>query len=1030
MIEYLSERTYLVLIVLLILVVGGLYALRQLPVDLFPNLNYPLLNVITHYPGGSPQDIETLITRPIETQMSGLQDVRRISSVSREGLSQVTVEFDWGVDAKDARQRVAQALSMVSSNLPQGAVPVIENIGSSLQEIMDFGVTVENGRMDLGQLKYYIRTEVVNQLKAVKGIARIEVLGGRDEAFVVQPKPLALIRNKLSLSDLRKRIASNNIQEMAGYIEKEYQDYAVRGLGNVEDIEGLKNIVVKNINGIPLLLKDIATVKWGYLPQRYTVHINGQEGLAFSIFKNPSANTIEVAREINQKLSEIKKTLPPGITITNFYDQSEIIREASNNLKSNILEGGLLVTMVLFLFLGTFQDALLVAFSIPLSAIISFLFFRLAHLSLNMITLGAMAVAVGMVVDDSIIILENILRHRAMGKTPLQSSIDGLKEIKGPSITGTLTTVAAFIPFLFLSGIGGRFAAPFGWVIAIILLVSLGISLTIIPIFLSRRREYKERTPVAAVALSHFIHFNQKILRLFLRKKNWVIFTVIAVFILSAGLLVFSPISFLPQVDEGAILMEYVLPPGTSLSESNRIGGELEKIIMRDPDVKTVYRRTGSEATSYQIEPVNRGELVIRLCPRHSRKRGIFQIIKDLKSVTDQIPGLITLWHQVTSEKMDESFSGLPTIFGITLYGEDYDTLLKYSQKIEKLASQTKGVGNVINNTKYRVPELQVKPIPDQMARYGLSSKEIMDELKLYMGGEIVSWVVKGEKAIPIFLKGESHAKAQVDGIGDIMVRIPHGGYVPLSKLTKVSTYYGANSITHINLQRAITLPMEVEGGAFGKVSRRLKAGIKKLHLPPGYFVEFGGQYRSLLDALKGFAAFAIISILIVYLIMSVHLGNAIHPLAIMFELPLSFIGAFIAISVSRQPLSISFFIGLITLIGVSVNNGIVLIDYVNKRRKLGMEREQAIEQACRVRTRPILLTALTSVLALFPISLGLGIGSKIHQPLAICVMGGLLVNTILTLNVLPVVYCVLEDLFKRGIGCYHVKREHQNNQH
>jgi len=1014
MIKYLSEKTYLVLIVLLILVLGGLYALRQLSVDLFPNLNYPLLNVITHYPGGSPQDIETLISRPIEVQMSSLTNVRRISSISREGLSQVTVEFDWGVDVKDARQMVAQALSMVSPNLPQGANPVIENIGSSLQEIMDFGVTVQNGHIDLGQLKYYIRTKVANQLKTVKGIARIEVIGGKDEDLMVQPNLSALARNGLSLSDLRGVIASNNIQKMAGYIEKEYQDYAVRGLGNVKEIKELKNIVIKNADGVAILLKDIATVKRGYLPQRYTVHINGQKGVAFSIFKNPNANTLKVAQEVKRKLNEIKKTLPSGVSITNFYDQSEIIQEASKNLKSDILAGGFLVIMVLFLFLGSFRNSLLVAFSIPLSTIISFLFFHMAHLSLNMITLGAIAVAVGMVVDDSIIVLENIHRHRAMGKAPLKAAIEGMKEIMAADLSGTLTTVAAFIPFVFLSGIGGRFAAPFGLVVAIILLASLLISLTIIPIFLSRQKEYKERKPVAAALLSQFIQFNQKILRIFLRKKKQILFAVIIVFILSAGLLFFSPISFLPQVDEGAILMEYILPPGTSLKESDRIGSELEKIIMQDLDVKTVYRRTGSEATSYQVEPVNRGELVIRLRPRHSRKREIFQIIKDLKKNTDQIPGLITFYHQVTTEKMDESFSGLPTVFGITIYGEDYDKLLEYAQEIEKVASQTKGVGNVINNTKYRVPELQVKPIYEQMARYGLSSKEVMDELKLHLGGEIVSWVVKGEKTIPIFLKGGSQTEAQVDDIGKIPIRISHRNYVPLSQLTKVSTYYGANSITHINLQREITLPAEVEGGAIGGVTRRLKAGIEKLHLPQGYFVEFGGQYRSLLDMLKGFATFALISILIIYLIMSVQLGNTIHPLAIMFELPLSFIGAFIAMAVSRQPLNLSFFIGLITLIGVSVNNGIVLIDYVNRRRKLGMEREQALEEACRTRTRPILLTALTSVLALFPISLGLGIGSKIHQPLAICVMGGLLLNTVLTLNVLPVVYCVFEDLFKK----------------
>ena len=854
----------------------------------------------------------------------------------------------------------------------------------------------------------------MNQLKSVKGIARIEVIGGRDEAFVVQPGQSNLMNNKLSMSQLRDVLAANNIQEMAGYTEKEYKDYAVRGLGNIENIDELRNVVIRNSAGRTLLLNNIAAVKRGYLPQRYTVHINGREGVALAVFKNPDANTIEVARGVNQKIAEIEQTLPPGVAITNFYDQSEIIGEASNNLNSNILVGGILVFILLLLFLGKFRNALLIAISIPLSAIVAFLFFRSGHLSLNMITLGAMAVAVGMVVDDSIIILENIIRHRSMGKSSLQSAMDGLKEIRGPSISGTLTTVAAFIPFIFLSGIGGRFTAPFAWVMSIILLISLAVSITIIPIFLARQKKYIERKPIAAGSIAAFIEFNHKILRTFLHHKKWVIFAVILIFIISAGLLAFSPVSFLPQVDEGAILMEYVLPPGTSLNESDRIGGELEKIIMQSPDVKTVYRRTGSEATSYQVEPVNRGELVIRLLPRNSRRKGIFQIIDELKKSTDQIPGLITLYHQVTAEKMDESFSGLPTIFGITLYGDDYDTLLKYSEEIENLASATKGVGNVINNTKYKVPELQIRPIPEQMAHYGLSSKDVMDELRLHLGGEVVSWVIKGEKTIPIFLKGKNDAKSNADDIGKIRIKTPDGNYVPLSHLTTVSTYYGANSITHINMQREITLPAEVDGGNIGGVIRRLKQGIAKLHLPQGYFVEFGGQYKSLMDMLKDFAIFALISLLIVYLIMSIQLGNTIHPLAIMFELPLSFIGAFIAIALSRQPLNISFFIGLITLIGVSVNNGIVLIDYVNRGRKAGMNREQAIAEACKVRTRPILLTALTSVLALFPISLGLGIGSKIHQPLAICVMGGLLVNTILTLNVLPVIYSVIEDIFKR----------------
>jgi CzcA family heavy metal efflux pump len=1010
--KYLSERIYLTLIILLLFIMGGIYTAIQLSVDIFPNLNYPLLNIITHYTGGSPEDIEVLITRPIENQMSALNHVRRISSISREGLSQVTVEFDWGVSVRDAWQMVSQALSIAVAELPEGAIPVIENLGSSLQEIMGLGIILTSKEIDLSQLKYVIRKKIANHLKSIKGVYRVEIIGGEEEAFIISSNIKALMKYKITLSQIKSIINANNFQIMASYIEKEYQDYAVRGVGNVRNIEDLKNIVIKKINGIPIFLKDVACIKKGYLPQRYTVYINGKPGIALSIFKNKNMSTLKVAKAVSERLGKIIKLIPNGVHITKYYDQSEIIQEAISNLKRDILAGGFLVIIVLLIFIGRIRDALLIALTIPIIIIISFFLFPIEHLSLNMITLGAMAVAVGMIVDDSIIVLENILRHRESGKPIFKAVTEGTKEILGADVSGTLTTVVAFIPFIFLSGLAGRFTTSFGLVIVTTLLASLIVSLSFIPLMLTKGADYKPCRPIAEKILDWFIKLNQEILKRFLNHKKAIIMLIFLIFIFSAGTLVFSPISFLPQVDEGAILLEYILPPGTSLNESNRIGEILENIALRDQDVDTVYRRTGSEAGTYQVEPVNRGELVIKLSSRKSRKRQIFEIIKDLKKLTDQIPGVITLYHQVTSEKIDESLSGLPTIFGITIYGENYNKLIKYAERIEEVASHTKGIGNIINNTKYRVPEFRIRTIPDRISQYGLSSKEIMEELMFYLGGKVISTVIKGEKNIPIFLKADENIKS-IEDIKHLPIKIGKR-YIPMSQLIHISTSLGADKITHINLQREVTLPMEIEGSMRGIVNR-LKTKIEKLHLPKNYFVEFGGQYQLFIEMLKKIIFFGIISILLVYFIMSIQFGNCIHPLAIMIEIPFSFIGAFLAISISRQPLNLSFFIGLITLIGVSVNNGIVLVDYINKKRKQGMGRKEAIEESTRIRTRPILLTALTSVLALFPISLGIGIGSKIHQPLAISVMGGLLVNTLLTLNVLPVVYCFVEDLFKKN---------------
>lgn len=1012
MFKKLSNKVTLVFIFFIILIILGYYSSSKLPVDIFPNLNYPLINVITHYPGGSPKDIEILVTKPIENQLNGLQHIRRVSSVSKQGLSQISVEFDWGTKVSFARQLISQALSVAINELPDGAKPTMENLGSNLQEIIGFGVVSPENKVSLSDLTYLAKTKISNQFKSINGVQRIEVVGGETKAYIISPNRESMIKYKISLGKIKTAVEKNNFQTMAGYIEDAHQDYAVRGLGNIKSIDDLKNTVIKIYNGIPILLTNVAEIKTGALPKRYSVYINGKPGLALSVFKNKNANTVKVAKEIKKKLKRIKKSFPVGVKIVNYYDQSELIEESINNISNNILMGFFLVILILTLLIGKFKNALLIAVTIPAVVLISFIFFPLEHLSMNTITLGAIAVAVGMVVDDSIIVLENIVRHKDMKKSAMQAVIAGTKEIFGADVSGTLTTVVAFLPFVFLPGLAGIFARPFALVIITTLLVSLIISLTIIPLVLLKGKKHKVSKPIAAGFLKSLIGMNQNILKHFLKHKKRVIFLTVIVFFISAGLLVFSRVAFLPQVDEGAILLEYVLTPGTSLNESNRIGEILEQIALQDKDVQNVYRRTGSEGGTYQVEPVNRGELVIKLVSRKKRKHQITDVIASLKKKIDKIPGMIALYHQVTSEKMDESFSGLPTVFGVTLYGEDYSKLIDYAGKIEDIANNTKGIGNVLNNTKYLVPELQYKPDKKMIARYGLNSKDIMKELRLSLGGEKIAEIIKGERNIPIFLRYKDWNNT-MSYLKKFPYRVNNNTYIPLSKLLKMSTSYGANAITHINLMREITLPMEVDG-SFGAIIKRLNSKISGLHLPKNYFVEFNGQYKIFIGMIKQFGIFALIALLLVYLIMSFQFGNYVQPFVIMLEIPLSFIGAFIAIAISRLPMNLSFFIGLITLVGISVNNGIVLIDYANKKRKEGLSDKESVMFAASVRTRPIILTALTTILGLLPISFGLGIGSKIHQPLAVCVIGGLLVNIILTLNVLPVILISVENLFKK----------------
>jgi len=1008
MLEYCLKQPFVLLIMIIAAVIGGVYAYDSLSVDLFPNMNYPLINVITHYPGGSSKDVETLVTRPIETQMSTLQNVRRISSVSKQGLSIVTVEFAWGETGKDARQLAAQALSIATGSLPTGAKPVLENLGSTLQQIAEYGV-IYRKKTRPGELRSYLETKLANFLKTVSGVNRVEVVGGEEKSFVINPDNYKLIQNNLSYQNIADKVTANNLQLLAGYYSAYHQDHAVTGKGMIQDIDELKNVAM---NSNPLFLKNIAAVHIGYLPKRYAVYINGKPGIALLVYKNPNANTMKVSKGVWQAIETIRPSLPQGARIVRIYDQAKVIGDAASSLKDDIVIGIVLVAIMMILFLGSLKNSVLVALSVPVIAVVTLIFMNILGMSLNMITLGAMAVAVGMVVDDSIIIIENIIRHRELGKGAFEAAMDGTREIAAADTSGTLTTVASFMPFLFLGGLAGRFAVPFGITISIMLLLSLIISLSIIPAWMAHQKKYKRKDPLAMPLVSAVVSINHRILDSFLRHRKTVIFGSILLFIASGTILFFLPVSFIPKIDEGSILLEYTMPSGTSLKESNKIGHMIEKVALRNPHVTEVYRRTGSEGGTFQVEPVNKGELVIKLKPSHERRTSIFRVMKDLEKETDKIPGIITLYHQVTAEKLDESMSGLPTLFGVTVYGSDYQKLQEIADEIEKTASRIPGIAAVVNNSKYKVPQLLIIPKREAMARYGINVDDLLHEIRYHLGGKIISRIIKNQRVIPIFLRDKGGDQMDLEKIRSIPIKTALG-YVPLNRLAGTKIYAGAAQIQHINLQRVVTLPMEV-GGSIRQITKTLREKIHALHLPKGYFALFGGDYQNLIGMAKRFAVYGIIGALLIYMIISLQLGNALHPLAILLGLPLPFAGAFIAMGITHAEVNLSFFIGLITLLGVAVNNGIVLVDYINRYRGDGIERMEAIEMAARTRTRPILLTVLTAIIALFPIALGIGIGSKMQQSLAICVIGGLLTNIFFTLNVLPVIYSILDDKFGR----------------
>ncbi len=975
--------------------------------SIFPRLDYPLFNVITHYPAGSPEDIEILVTDPIERELFKLPHIRRVSSVSAQGFSQVTVEFDWNVDSAYAYQLVLQALAAIRHMLPENVKPVVENLGSSLQEILGFGIVPLSKDISLSDLKYFVKSQLANQIRSLNGVQRVEVIGGHDGCILVSPNIGAMMKYHLTPLQLAKIIKENNYQVIVGYLQNGNKDFAVRGKGNIESISELKNITVKVIKGHPILLKDIAKIKMDHLPQRYQVFINGKPGIALSVFKTVNSDAVKVAKRVKKLLEELIRKSPYPVSVVKYYDQSELIDNAMKNMDDTILISGILVILVLLIFLGRIKDALIIGLTIPVIGITSFLFFHIENLTLNMITIGAMAVAIGMVVDDSIIVLENILRHMEMGEATLAAVVKGVKEIFYADLSGTLTTIAAFIPFIFLGGLPGKFTKAFGSVVVTTLAISLVISLTFIPTIMTRdsgKGAGKESYGHGFIVF--FKKLNRSILGFFLKHKFVAIVGALALFIVSSALLTLLPASFLPPVDEGAILLEYVLPPGTSLAESERIGHIIEEIALSDPDVTAVYRRTGSESGTYQVEPVNRGEIVIKLKPQNIRKRSIGKVIEDLKKATSKIPGVIMLIHQVTAEKIDESMSGLPGIFGLTIYGNDYKKLVEFSRKIENVIKTVPGVESEMNLSKYEVPVYSIKPRRDMLGKYGLTTRGVMDNLKYYLTGGVVTNLLSAGRRIPVYLFPDENF-SDIRDLLKLPIKVGDG-FVPLQQVVSFRENKTSGKITHINLQREVTISMDISAPP-NRVMRKIKERISTLNASSNFFMKFTGQYSLFIEMVKKGALLLFVSVLLIYVILGMQFGNYLQPLAIMLEVPFAFTGAFFAIEITGQTLNLSFFIGLILLLGISVNNGIVLIDFINKLKAEGYTIDEAIETATAMRTRPILLTAITSIAGLIPISLGIGIGSRIHQSLAIAVIGGLVVSTFLTLNLLPAVYHLFE---------------------
>ncbi len=1012
MLERLYKRPIVFVFGCALLLIGGLASMGRLPVDLFPSLDYPLINVVTHSPAGTAKDIEQLITRPIENSMLGLSDLQRVRSVSTPGFSQVTIEFRWGIDVLQARQIVASRLSQVQNALPAGVRPEIENIGTSLNLVSTYGISGD----DPVGLRGWTQYQLAPRLESIPGVARVQVMGGGVDSFRVDLDPVAMSVHRVSPQQVSDAIRNQQVLDTGGYIESHGRELLIRTDGLIQDTDTLKEIpVLRSEEGLPVLLGDVAHVYRGALPQRYSVSVNQHPAVVFSIQKQPGASTLSISRAVDRMLEQLRP--PSGQPTEKFYDQAEIISLAYRNMRNNLLIGAFLAVITLVWVLGNSRTTWVVAVTLPLTVLGAFMLMDLFGLGLNLITLSALTVAIGLIDDDAVIVLENIERHREMGKEPTRAAVDGLREIFSADLSGTLTVISAFVPLLLVTGLAGRLFRPFGLTFSFVLTLSFALSVLLIPVaaahWLPRRdRDKPEPKPtMGARVIGLLERLNDRVLHHLLRHRVLTIVVTVVLFVVSLGLLATNPVRFVPLLDEDSLLVSYQLAPGTALSESDRFGDELESKLLAIPSISAVFRRTGSPENSFYLEGPDQGELVVRLRPDAGETAE--QVKVRLEQILATYPGVIGRVNEPTSEKIDESFSGLPALFGITVFSPDLSSLYASASKIEQAADATPYVKNIVNNTKVPYDQVLITPDRDACTRLGVEAQTVAQAVRLAMQGEPSATTIIEQQPLQFFVRLAESSREQPDALAQLPVHTPDGRTIPLAMLTRITHESGYPLIEHQHGVRSLTMAAELVGNPIVAL-RHLDKAIADLGLPPEVHVAYAGEFQQLIKTATQASWALLAAVTVVFGIIAFQLGSILDATIVIMKLPIDFMGAALALFIMRQPLDVTLPLGLITLVGVSVNNAIVLMTFTRKVRAEIPDASDAIRRAVALRFRPMVLTHMTTLLALIPAAIGFGRGPQLLQPLGIMLFGGLTAGTLLTLNLIPVLYVSTDRLRRR----------------
>lgn len=993
-----NSRAVFFITVILCVVGAVLYA--SFPVSILPDVTFPRVVVIADAGDRPTKSVEALVTRPLEEALATVTGVVKVRSKTERGSTEISVDFQPNVDIMAAEAQVNSKVGSLRAQLPSDAAVEVQRMNPTVFPIM--GLTLNSNSLSQSELWSLATYTIRPRLARVTGVARAVVQGGRSPELSVTVRPDDLAALKLSLDDVVQAISNANSIRTVGKIDRQFQQFSITVDGELTTPQRIGEIAIKSQNGSPVRIRQIADVSAALEDRNAVVSANGSESVLINIIRQPTANTVSVVQDVQQEIKSLQSQLPADVKVGTFYDQSVLVRDAVSSVRDAVGIGAILSVIVLMLFLGNVLATLVTTAIIPITLLITFVLMRLAGLTLNLMTLGALAVGIGLVIDDAIVVVEAVFQNLGASGSVKDAVQKASSQIAVPMISSTLTTVVVFLPLAFLQGVSGAFFSALAVTLSIALIVSLALALCVSPTLCAtflKSTSDRGHGRLFKTALNGY----ERMLRWLLRRK-WIVVPLIAATV--AGTAFFATrldTGFMPTMDEGAFVLDYQSPPGTSLAESDRLLRQVDKILMDTPDVLTFSRRTGTELGFAITEP-NRGDYAVML--KENGRRPIKDVIAEVRDkVTALGPGLETEFIQVLQDLIGD-LAGSSSPIEVKLFGEDQAQLEKVASDVADQLGKVKGLADVQSGVIEAGPEIRFNLDPGSVGRLGMTTDSVATQVNAALLGTVATNVLINDRQVPVRVRLPDQFRSSLESVECLGIVTP-SGRVQLKDLGTVETVTGETQASREDLRKLINVTAALDGVDLGTAVAQVRKTLGGMQLPPGITADIAGQFQSQQDSFRNLEFVLATSVLLVFIVMLFQFGTFRAPIVIFILMPLALFGAAAALWFTHTALNVSSFMGIVMLAGIVVKNGILLLDRAKHSIEQGSSADEAVVEAGEHRLRPILMTTLTAILGLVPLALGLGAGAEMQQPLAIAVIGGLTFSTFLTLLIGPVLFTI-----------------------